>query len=98
MKHLISTDVAKSRLAQWLMKAQPVKPNVTWTERRMAIKFGGHTYLVENDQVFQCAHCGRYDPQWKTTEVLNFFLENFDVKPEEIEVTCSVAEVEVEDA
>jgi|ERR1043165_5569895 hypothetical protein len=91
MKHLVSTDVAKARLAKWLMKAQPVSPEVTWTERRMAIKFGGHTYLVEKDQIFQCAHCGRFDPQWNTTEVLNFFFENFDVKPEEIEVVCSVA-------
>lgn len=92
MKRLISSDVAQSRFTRWLVQAQPIKKETTWTERRMAIEYGGHTYLVENDQIFQCAHCGHYDPQWRTTEILNFFEENFGIKPREIEITCSVAE------
>lgn len=91
MKHLVSGEVTKSRIARWIEQAQPVSNNITWTERRMAIEFGGHTYLVVNDQVFQCAKCGHYDPEWSATEVLRFFEENFGIKPHEIEITCSVA-------
>lgn len=91
MKHLISLEITKARIAKWIMKAQPIDKNPTWTERRLAIEFGGHTYLVGNGQVFQCAHCGHYDPEWSATEVLTFFEETFGVKPQEIEITCSVA-------
>lgn len=89
-RHIISSDVALKRIAQWTMQATPLKPNVTWTERRMAIEFGGHTYLVSNGQVFQCAHCGHYDPEWRATEVLNWFEEIMGIKPHEIEIVCSL--------
>lgn len=92
MKHLVSDSVSKARIANWLMQAQPVE-NKTWTERRQAIEFGGHLYLVSNGQVFQCAHCGHYDPEWSSVEVLKYFEEMFGTKPIEIEVTCSVAVV-----
>jgi len=91
MKYLISSDVEKARFNKWLMQAKPITQQTTWTERRLAIEFEGHVYLVANDQIFQCAHCGHYDPQWSVTGVLNFFEENFGIKPVEIEITCSVA-------
>lgn len=91
LKHLVSNSVTQARIAKWLDSATSVTKNPTWTERRQAIEFGGHTYLVSNGQVFQCAHCGHYDPEWKSTEVLNWFEENFNKKPIEIEITCTVA-------
>ena len=93
MRHLVSSDVAKARVAKWLTEAVPVDENPTWVERRLAIEFGGHTFLVVDGQVFQCARCGHYDPAWKSQEVLAFFEENFGIKPHEVEVTCSVAVV-----
>ncbi len=93
-RHLISSEVSKNRVAKWIAQAKPVDLNPTWTERRMAITFGVHTYLLVNGQVFQCSHCGHYDPQWSATEVLLWFEENFGIKPHEIEVTCSVAEID----
>lgn len=87
MTHLVSTEVTRKRIAKWFMQAQPVE-NKTWTERRQAIVFGGHTYLVDNGQVFQCAHCGTYDPAWSSVEVLKYF-EDLGIKPQEIEITCS---------
>lgn len=94
MKHLVSSEIAKTRVAKWIAQAKPVDKNPTWTERRQAIEFGGHTYLVSNGQVFQCAHCGHYDPAWSVQEVLTFFEEVLGGKIIEIEVTCSVAVVE----
>jgi len=91
MAHMISSEVTKARVAKWIEQATPVSANPTWTERRLAIDFGGHTYLVVKGQVFQCAHCGHYDPEWKAHEVLAFFEETFGIKPHEIEVTCTVA-------
>lgn len=90
MKHLISSEVTKKRIAQWFLQAKPVKKGTTWTERRQAIEFGGHTYLIQDDQIFACAHCGTLDPQWKSVEVLRYFEENFGIKPHEIEITCSI--------
>lgn len=94
MKHYVSSDVMRARISKWLMKATPIDGNTTWTERREAIEFGGHTYLVANGQVFQCAHCGHYDPEWSSTEVLTFFEANFGIKPHEIEITCSFVKVD----
>lgn len=94
MKHLTSDDISKSRVAKWLAQAKPIEQNPVWTERRQAISFGNHTYLITNGQVFQCAHCGHYDPEWSAVNVLTFFEENFGIKPYEIEITCSVAIVE----
>lgn len=88
---LISNEVSKARVADWLNQATPIEKNPTWVERRLAIKFGAHTYLLDKEQVFQCAHCGHYDPNRKAQEVINFFQETFGIKPEEIEITCSVA-------
>jgi hypothetical protein len=90
MKHLVSTEVSKARVSRWLEQAQPVSKNPIWTESRMAIEFGEHVYLITNGQVFQCAHCGHYDPEWSTIEVLAFF-EELGIKPHEIEITCSVS-------
>jgi hypothetical protein len=90
MKHIVSSKVEQERISNWMMQAQPVDKNSTWTERRMAIDIGGHTYLVVNDQIFQCAHCGRYDPQWSITQVLSFIEETIGAKPYEIEITCSI--------
>jgi hypothetical protein len=93
MTHIVSSNVSKARVSKWIMEAKPVDVVPTWTERRLAIEFGGHTYLVANGQVFQCAHCGRYDPEWRAQEVLEFFEENFGIKPHEIEITCSISPV-----
>lgn len=90
MTHLVSTDVAKARIAKWFLEAKPIDINPTWTERRQAIEYGGHTYLIANGQIFQCAHCGHYDPQWSVHEVLTFFREVLGVKPTEIEITCTI--------
>lgn len=91
--HLVSADVAQARVAKWFMEAKPVEQNPTWTERRLAIVFGEHTYLLVADQVFQCNHCGWYDPHKSAQEVIKYFKEKFNISPIEINVTCSVAEV-----
>lgn len=91
MKHLISDKVAQARVANWLATAAPVEKNPTWIEKRQAIVFGDHTYLLEKGQIFQCGHCGHYDPKWVVTEVLAYFEQTFGIKPIEIDVTCSVA-------
>ena len=93
MEHLVSSEVTKARVAKWLMETQPTDKKPTWVERRLAIEFGEHTYILGTDQVFQCAHCGRYDPDWTSTMVIKFFEETFGIKPIEIEITCSVAVV-----
>ncbi len=91
MNHIVSSEVTKARVSKWLMEAQPVSKKSTWVERRLAIEFGEHTYILGNSQVFQCAHCGAFDPEWSVTEVLNLFESNFGIKPKEIEIVCTVA-------
>lgn len=85
------SDITRKRIAKWISSAKPLDSSPTWTERRLAIDIGGHTYIVTNGQVFQCAHCGTFDPEWSATEVLTYFKDNFGIKPYEIEVTCTVA-------
>lgn len=89
MAHIVSSKVSQARIARWLEEAKPVD-NILWTETRLALVVGGHTYLVTNGQVFPCTHCGRYDPEWKAHEVLDYFLNNFGIKPVEIEIECSI--------
>lgn len=89
MNPIVSSKVEQNRVSKWLMQAQPVDEVSTWTEKRLVIEFGGHVYLVVDDQVFQCAHCGHHDPQWSSSNVLTWFKEMFGVKPYEIEVTVS---------
>ncbi len=84
------TEVTRKRVAKWIDSAQPIEQRNTWTERRLAIEFGGHTYIVGNGQVYQCVHCGHFDPEWTATEVLEFFKETFGISPKEIEITCTV--------
>lgn len=93
-RHLVSDDVTKARVAKWLMEATPVDENTTWVERRLAIEFGGHLFFITKEQVFQCAHCGWYDHEWKNVGVLNFFEETFGIKPIEVEITCTVSRVQ----
>lgn len=87
------SDIARKRVAKWISTAKPISENPTWIEQRLAIDFGGHTYVINNGQIFQCGHCGHYDPEWNVTEVLAYFKDNFGIKPYAIEVTCSVAVV-----
>lgn len=94
MRHSNESDITRKRIAKWVSETEPVNKNPTWIERRQAIDFGGQTYIITNGQVFQCAHCGTYDPQWTATEILAFFKDKFGIEPYEIEVTCSVAVVE----
>lgn len=94
MRHLVSSEIERARFAKWVMEATPLQENLTWIERRLAIEFGGHTYLLEKDQIFQCARCGHYDPKWSSTVVLSYFEETLGIKPIEIEITCTVAVVE----
>lgn len=89
MKHIVSSNIAKARTARWLMTVQPLDIQSTWTETRLVIEFGGHVYPVTNGQVFQCAHCGNFDPEWKAHEVLSMFEEMYGIKPHEVEITCS---------
>lgn len=86
--------MTRKRIARWIMETKPVDINPTWTERRLALDFGGHTYIINNGQIFQCAHCGHYDPEWSVTEVISYFRDNYGIKPYEIEVTCAVSVVE----
>jgi hypothetical protein len=89
--HIISSKVSKNRISEWFLQASPVTSESTWTEKRRAVTVGEHTFLVEKEQIFQCLHCGTYDPQWSSVEVLTWLQENFGVKPFDLEVTCSVA-------
>jgi hypothetical protein len=89
MKHYVSSDISRSRVSKWMVEAKPVDENPTWIETRQAIDFGGHTYIVNDGQVFQCAHCGYFDPDWVATEVLSYF-QQFGVKSYDIEVECTV--------
>lgn len=84
------TEITRERIAKWVNSARPITEKPTWTEQRLVIDFGGHTYIVNNGQVFQCAHCGHYDPEWTTTEVLTYFKNTFGIVPREIEITCTV--------
>jgi hypothetical protein len=86
----ITSDlIAQKRIGEWVLSAHNVTEVSTWTEKRQAIQVGAHTYLVSEGQVFQCAHCGHYDPKWKVQEVLKFFEETMGIKPIEITVTCT---------
>ncbi len=96
-EHFISSDVSKARIAKWIAQAQNWDENPTWIERRLVIEFQGHIYPVVNGQIFQCAHCGHYDPQWSAQEVIKFFQENFGAKSYEIEVTCTLTMATEED-
>ena len=78
------SELTRKRIAKWIDSATPVTAQPTWTEQRLAIDFGGHTYIVNNGQIFQCAHCGHYDPEWNATEVLTWFKDVMGVKPYEI--------------
>ncbi len=91
MQPIVSSAIARARFARWVEQTKPIDLNPTWTEKRLVIKFGDHTYLVGNGQVFQCPHCGHYDPDWTASEVISFFRDTFGIKPTEIEVTCTVA-------
>ncbi len=88
----ISAPETQRRIANWVNSTKSVNDKPTWIERRMALVFGGHTYIVSNGQIFQCGHCGHYDPEWNVTEVLAFFKRTYGIDPIEIEITCSVAE------
>jgi hypothetical protein len=89
--HLISDKVAQKKVAGWFASnPQAVTEETKWIEKRLAIVYAGHTYLVQKEQIFQCTHCGHYDPKWDTTEVLRFFREVFGVEPTEIEIECSI--------
>jgi hypothetical protein len=92
-KHFNNSEITKQRISKWMVNAKPIDKTPTWTEKRLAIVFGAHTYIIGNGQIFQCGHCGHYDPEWSATEVISWFKENFNIDPIEIEVTCSVAEV-----
>lgn len=87
---IVSGEISQSRVSKWLAQATSIE-NTTWTETRQVIEFGAHVYPLVNGQVFQCGHCGHYDPQWSATEVIKFFQETFGIKPTEIQVTCTVA-------
>ncbi len=84
------TEVTRKRVAKWISSAQPIEKQPTWKERRLAVVFGGHTFVVNNGQVYQCVHCGHFDPEWSATEVLAFFKETFGITPIEIEIECTV--------
>lgn len=90
---MTNSDITRRRVAKWIEQAKPISEKPVWAEFRQAIDFGGHTYIIQNGQIFQCAHCGHYDPEWSATEVLEFFKEKFGIKPYDIEVSCSVAVV-----
>jgi hypothetical protein len=90
-KEISFSAVTQQRISKWIESTKSVNEVSTWTEIRQAIVIGEHTYILSNGQVFQCGHCGRFDPEWSVTEVIAFFKATFNVDPIEIEVTCSVA-------
>jgi hypothetical protein len=96
MSNQSPSDLTRTRLTRWIETAKPVQTNPTWVERRLAIDYGDYTYIVGSGQVFQCPGCGKFDPEWTATEVLNYFKDVHGIKPYEIEVTCGVAMVEDE--
>jgi hypothetical protein len=91
MSEMELSEITRRRIAKWMDNASESALEVknTWTERRLAIVFGGHTYLVANGQVFQCGHCGHFDPEWNATEVLQFFKIKMGIDPIEIDIVCS---------
>ncbi len=90
-KHIVSSAISQQRVARWIEQAKDVESHPTWTEKRLAIQYADHTYILGSGQVFVCSHCGTYDPEWTATEVIQFFNDVFGIKPTEIEVTVSVA-------
>lgn len=90
MTFSLPSEATRKRIAKWMMSATPVDTQPVWIEHRQAIDFGGHTFIITNGQVFQCAHCGHYDPEWNATEVLQYFA-SLGIKPYDIAITCSVA-------
>jgi hypothetical protein len=88
------SDISAKRVAKWISESKPVSAEPIWQESRLAIDFGGHTYIITNGQIFQCAHCGTYDPQWNATEVVTYFRDKFGIKPYTIQVTCSITVAE----
>ncbi len=92
MAHIVSNKVSQNRVAAWIAESEKFRiDGRTWTETRQAIVFNGHTYLIAKGQVFQCAHCGHYDPDWVAHEVLDYFRDTFGIKPVEVEITCSIS-------
>ena len=89
MKKETFSDLSRRRIAQWIMQAKPLKKEETWTETRLAVDFNGHTYLLSNDQIFQCSRCGHHDPRWSVVEIIAFF-KLMGIKPREVEVTCKI--------
>ena len=89
---LSPSEIRSRRIGKWVESAKSVKTTPTWVEQRLAIDIGEHTFIVTNGQIFECAHCGHYDPEWNATEVLEFF-KPMGIEPYEIEVTCTVAVV-----
>jgi hypothetical protein len=85
------SDITRRRVAKWMNTAKNLDEQPEWTEVRQAIDIGGHTYIVNNGQIYQCAHCGHFDPEWNATEVITYFKETFGAQPYEIRVVCSVA-------
>ncbi len=91
MKFSSGSEVDQKRVAKWMLQAKPLDERASWIERRQFIDFGGHTYPLTNGQIFQCAHCGHYDPEWSAVTVLTYFKNNFGIEPYEKDVLCSVA-------
>jgi len=91
--HTVSPKVSQARVAKWLNTEgkRPKLPGVSWTETRQAIVFNGHTYLVSSGQVFQCGHCGHWDPDWVAHEVLEYFKNQFGITPIDIEINCTLS-------
>lgn len=87
------SEIDRKRVAQWFIQAKPINIAPNWTERRLAIDIGEHTYIVTDGQIFQCAHCGHHDPEWTAAVVLAWVKEVFSVEPYEINIVCSIAEV-----
>lgn len=96
MSNLSPSDVERQKINRWILNAKSLADQPVWTERRLAIDFGGHTYIVNNGQIFQCAHCGHFDPEWSASKVLSYFYDFFGIKPYEIDVVCTVAVVKDE--
>jgi hypothetical protein len=87
---LISSKIAQSRVAKWILGSKPITPETEWIETRQAIIVGECTYLLDKKQVFQCAHCGHYDNDSTATAVIEYYKEQFGISPVEVEVICRI--------
>lgn len=90
MKRLLPIEYMRNLAAKWLLNAKSTEEIPQWLESRPAVVVNGRVYILAQEQVFQCAHCGALDPDWKITETVVALQEILSAKHVEVDVVCSV--------